>query len=293
MRASSRLGLALALGLAAAAGLARPVRAGAYAGPLIDAHAHLPSASAIEPYVAAMRRHGVTRVLLLGVGGRQPADARWIDAAARRYPDGVLAGLPLPDPTDPAAATRVDAALARGAYRAVGEIHLRQIGRRRIERDPTAPAFGAILDAAARRRVPVVVHYELTDAAAAALERALAAHRAATLVLAHGGEGPPARLAGLLERNPNLLIDLSGLHFERRPALATERGPLDPAWKALIERFPDRFLAGVDVWAPRLFEPTTLDRLLSWTRRILGELAPDVAARVAYRNAAALLGLER
>src|SRR2546430_8941250 len=35
--------------------------------------------------------------------------------------------------------------------------------------------------------------YELTDTAAAALSRALAAHRKATLVLAHAGEGPPAR----------------------------------------------------------------------------------------------------
>src|SRR3989449_5183605 len=42
------------------------------------------------------------------------------------------------------------------------------------------------------------------------------------------------------------------------------------------------------VWAPRLFEPAMLDRLFTWTRRILGELAPGVAERVAHRNAAAL-----
>jgi predicted TIM-barrel fold metal-dependent hydrolase len=91
---------------------------------------------------------------------------------------------------------------------------------------------------------------------------------------------------------PNLFFDLSGMHFQRKPALASETGPLDPAWKAVIEKHPDRFLMGIDVWAARLFEPATLDMLMTWTRRILGELKADVAERVAWKNAAALLKLE-
>ena len=189
-------------------------------------------------------------------------------------------------------AARVEAVLARGPARVIGEVHLRQVGRRTIERDPGGPAFGKILDVAAARGAPVVIHYELTDAAAAALDRALAAHRKATVVLAHAGEGPPARVEGLLARNPNLLVDLSGMHFQRKPALASETGPLDPAWKALIEKMPDRFLMGVDAWAPRLFEPAMLDRLFAWTRRVLGELRPEVAERVAWKNAAAAFRLE-
>jgi predicted TIM-barrel fold metal-dependent hydrolase len=144
---------------------------------------------------------------------------------------------------------------------------------------------------AGRHRAPVVVHCELDDATAAALEQALAARRQAVVVLAHAGAAPPARVEGLLSRNPNLRVDLSGMHFQRTPRLATEDGPLDPAWKALIEAHPDRFLMGLDVWAPRLLEPAMLDRLMRWTRRVLGELAPEVAARVGYGNAAALLGL--
>jgi hypothetical protein len=81
------------------------------------------------------------------------------------------------------------------------------------------------------------------------------------------------------------------MHFQRTPRLATEEGPLDPTWKVLIEGHPERFLMGIDVWAPRLLEPAMLDRLMRWTRRILGELKPEVAERVAYGNAAALLGL--
>jgi predicted TIM-barrel fold metal-dependent hydrolase len=267
-------------------------RAADYGGPLIDAHSHLPNSTAIDAYVAAMKRHNVTKVVLLGVGGLQKDDTTWLTAASKKYPDRVIAGLPLPDPTSEAAASQLEVQLERGRPRAIGEVHMRQVGRRLIDRDPNNPVFGRILEAAGTFGVPIVIHYELTDAAETALDRALAAHRKATVVLAHGGEGPPGRLDRLLMRNANLHVDLSGMHFQRTPALASETGPLDPGWKALIEKMPDRFLIGVDVWAARLFEPAMLDRLFAWTRRILGELRPDVAERVAHRNAAKLYRLE-
>jgi len=137
-----------------------------------------------------------------------------------------------------------------------------------------------------------VIHDELTPAAAATLEAALAAQREAIIVLAHGGEMKPAALERLLERNANLMVDLSGMHFQRTPSLAREKGPLDPAWKALITKMPDRFLMGIDVWEARLFEPIMLDRLMIWTRRVLGELPPDVAERVAWKNASKLYQLD-
>jgi predicted TIM-barrel fold metal-dependent hydrolase len=189
------------------------------------------------------------------------------------------------------AGARLEAALGRGKVQAIGEIHLRQLSRK-IDRDPTTPAFAQVLEVAAKHGLPVIVHDELNDKAADALAKALAAHPRAVIVLAHAGEATPARLEPLLARHANLLVDLSGMHFQRTPALATETGPLDPAWKALIEKMPDRFLMGIDVWAPRLFEPTMLDRLMKWTRRVLGELKPDVAQRVGYRNAASLFRTE-
>src|SRR3989449_9336606 len=90
---------------------ATPAAAADYAGPLVDAHSHVPNATAIDAYVAAMKRHNVTRIVLLGVGGVQKDDAAWIAAAARKYPDRVVAGQPLPDPTAAAAAPRLDGEL--------------------------------------------------------------------------------------------------------------------------------------------------------------------------------------
>jgi predicted TIM-barrel fold metal-dependent hydrolase len=263
-----------------------------YTGPLIDAHSHVSSAQAIDAYVAAMKRHDIRKVVLLGVGGVQKEDAAWIAAAAKKYPDQVVAGVPVPDPTSKGAADALDAALTSTKARVAGEVHVRQVSRK-IERSPSDPAFLKLLAVAARHGAPVVIHAELTAAAPTEqLEKALAAQRGAVIVLAHAGEATPGGLEAVLARNPNLMIDLSGMHFQRTPSLASETGPLDPKWKLLIEKMPGRFLMGVDVWAPRLFEPAMLDRLMKWTRRVLGELKPDVAERVAWKNAAALYRLQ-
>jgi len=273
--------------------LAAPLAAASqapYQGPLIDAHSHLPNPQVLEAYVAAMKRHNVGKVVLLGVGGVQKQDVEWIAAAAKRHPDRVIQGAPVPDPLGQGQASKLDALLGSGQYRAAGEVHVRQESRK-IDRRADDPAFGQVLEVAAKHGVPVVIHCELT-AAASSLEPALQKHPKAVIVLAHGGSAEPGMLEDLLGRNPNLLVDLSGMHYQRTPRLASEKGPLDPAWKALIEKFPDRFLMGIDVWAPRLFEPATLDRLLAWTRRILGELPPEVAQKVAYRNAARLFRVE-
>ncbi|HEV8586925.1 MAG TPA: TatD family hydrolase [Methylomirabilota bacterium] len=262
-----------------------------YTGPLIDAHAHLPNAGTIDAYAAAMKRNNVRKVVLLGAGGVQPDETEWIEAAVKKYPDLVVAAVRVPDPTKMAAAGQLDVELARTKARVVGEVHLRQANLK-IERDPSSPAFMKILELCAQRGVPIVVHHELTPAASANLEAALAAHRAATVVLAHGGAAKPADLERLLARNVNLMVDLSGMHFQRKPSLATEKGPLDPRWKTLIAKMPDRFVMGLDAWSARLFEPAMLDRLMTWTRRVLGELPPDAAERVAWKNASVLYQID-
>lgn len=263
-----------------------------YAGPLIDAHSHVPNPSAIDGYVAAMKRHNIAKVVLLGVGGVQKDDAQWIAAAAKAHPDRVVGGLPVPEPTRGDAAGTLDVELARTRARVMGEVHLRQLSRK-IDRDPNDAHFLEILKLAAERAVPIVIHYEMTTPTAAAqLEKALGARAEAVVVLAHAGEAKPSELEKVLARNANLMVDLSGMHFQRTPSLASETGPLDPKWKALIEKMPERFIMGIDVWAPRLFEPAMLDRLMRWTRRVLGQLSPAVAERVAWKNAAKIYRLD-
>ena len=284
------LGAALAVVVALWLAAATPAHAQPYAGPLMDAHSHLSGPKVIDAYVDAMRDHKVSRVIILGVGGVQREDSAWIAAAARKYPRSVVPGVPVPNPDAPDAASNLDAEITRTKARIVGEVHVRQLSRK-IDRDPSSEVFTKLFEVAARQLTPVVIHDELDDAAGAKLEKALATNRKATIILAHAGETTPARLEPLLQKNPNLFVDLSGMHFERKPSLATETGPIDPAFKALIEKMPERFLMGIDVWSPKLFQPEMLDRLMRWTRRILGELKPEVAERVAFKNTAGLLHL--
>jgi predicted TIM-barrel fold metal-dependent hydrolase len=262
-----------------------------YTGPLIDAHSHLPGPQALDALIAAMDRHGIGRVALLGVGGVQKDDAAWIEAAARRFPDRVIPFAPVPDPMAPDAAKKLDGVLASGRFKGAGEAHVHQVSRK-IRRAIDAPPVLALLDVCARHGVPLVVHDELTPQTTAELEKALAHNRQAVIVVAHAGSGEPRALAGLLARHPNLWLDVSGMTYVRTPALATETGPLEPRWKALLTEHPDRILAGLDVWAPALFKPETLDRLMRWTRRVLGELPAEAAARIAHGNAERLFRLK-
>lgn len=277
----------ISLWLAGVAGAQTP-----YAGPIIDTHSHLSGPKVIDAYVDAMRENNVTRVILLGVGGAQKDDAAWIAAAARKYMRSVVPGVPVPNPEAPDAASKLDADITRTRARIVGEVHVRHVSRK-IDRDPSSEAFTRLFEVAARQLTPIVIHQELDDPAAATkLDKALTNNRKTTIILAHAGHTTPARLEPLLQRNPNLFVDLSGMAFDRTPALASESGPMDPAFKALIERMPDRFLMGIDAWSFKPPQPETLDRIMKWTRRVLGELRPDVAERVASRNAAGLLHLD-
>ena len=262
-----------------------------YAGPLIDAHSHLPSLGVLEGLIRAMDRHKVSRVALLGVGGVQPRDLEWIEAAVKSYPDRVIPFAPLPRPTDQASVKSLERLLATGRFRGVGEVHVNQ-PLQKISIPADHPVLRKIYALCAKAQVPIVLHAELEWATAASLERALSKHPKTTFILAHLGAADPVTLGRLLDAHPNPYTDLSGTHYLRRPSIADEQGPLKPGWKELFERAPERFLLGLDLWAPRLFEAPTLDRLHTYERRILALLTPEVAEQIAYKTAARLYGLQ-
>jgi hypothetical protein len=59
-------------------------------------------------------------------------------------------------------------------------------------------------------------------------------------------------------------------------------GTLDPAWKALFLRKPDRFMVGTDTWTTSRWDeirPATA-AVQQW----LAQLPRDVAEQIAYRN---------
>jgi hypothetical protein len=108
----------------------------------------------------------------------------------------------------------------------------------------------------------------------------------ARLVWAHTGIGGASvqRVEALLGRYPSLLGELS-----YRPGLTCDGGRLCPEWRALLLKYPGRFMIGSDTWVNQRWQ--YYDELMQGYRAWLGDLPSDVARRIAWDNGAALFGL--
>ena len=100
----------------------------------------------------------------------------------------------------------------------------------------------------------------------------------ARIVWAHTGfSTAPEKVTAYLERYPALWCELSYRYG------ITSGGKLTPEWKALFERYPDRFLLGSDTWINERWDSygSTMSDYRSW----LAQLPKDVAEKIAFRNA--------
>jgi hypothetical protein len=59
--------------------------------------------------------------------------------------------------------------------------------------------------------------------------------------------------------------------------------PTPPEWRALFERYPDRFLLGSDTWVPERW--AAYGDIMAGYRAWLEQLPPKVAAQIAHGNA--------
>ena len=111
------------------------------------------------------------------------------------------------------------------------------------------------------------------------------------LIWAHTGIGGAsvARVDALLAKYPLLLGELS-----YRPGLTCPDdkggGKLCPEWRALLLKYPNRFMVGSDTWVNQRW--LYYDELMKGYRAWLGDLPADVARKIAWGNAAALFGLK-
>lgn len=162
--------------------------------------------------------------------------------------------------------------LRRGIYRGIGEFHLSAA-------DAGSPVVRRVVELAANRGLVLHVHGD-----ASTVERLFALDPRVKILWAHAGmSDSPETVGRLLGRGPNLWAELSYRLDEVAPG-----GRLDPAWRALFLRFPDRFLHGSDTWAPSRWPE--VPRIAESARKWLEQLPPAVAEGIAWRNAEALFG---
>lgn len=274
-----------------------------YAGPLFDAHLHyndeacvhdVPDPACPHPLadvLARMQRNGVRAIIAnsrSNDGTKALAQAREQTRAAgvtvvpfiRLYRDRADYNNWFRDPSiAELVRTELTQGTPSGPYRGLGEFHLYD----------SANAQGAIarelMVLADQQDLAVLAHVD--DVAVEQLLRHTPSQgRNTRLIWAHTGIGgtPVARVDELMARFPRLMGELS-----YRPGLTCDDGQLCPEWRALILKYPDRFMIGSDTWINQRW--LYYDELMKAYRLWLGGLPPEVARQVAWNNGARLFGL--
>lgn len=174
--------------------------------------------------------------------------------------------------TDASILPYVQERLKRGIYKGLGEFHLSAAQAK----DPMVSEFAAL---AARQGLFLYAHTE-----AAGIEELLRLYPQVRWLWAHAGLGEAFdTVARVVDRNPALMIELS-LKYE-----VAAGGTLDPRWKALFLRHPDRFMVGTDTWVTSQWD--RFAAIQTGIRGWLSQLPRDVAEKLAYRNARKFVAL--
>jgi len=157
----------------------------------------------------------------------------------------------------------------RGYYKGIGEFHVHG-------RAADTPVLKEIVDFSVAKGL--VLHAHCDDEA---LEILFAHNPKARVIWAHTGFGTPlARVEELLRKYPALWGELS-----YRSGIA-DSSSLPAEWKALFSRHPTRFLLGSDTWINERW--ASYPERMAGYRRLLGELPPEIAGRIAWGNATAI-----
>jgi hypothetical protein len=278
MNAARALLVALALAVPAAG-------SAAYEGPIFDAHLHY-NDDALERYpvgtvMELFAKNGVKAI----VANSRPNDGtRLLHEANARAPLPGFAVVPFirvyRDRADygtwhanPEIARMIVDEEKRGIYRGVGEFHI-------FGREAASPVVKEIVDFAAAKGLVLHAHCDEE-----ALEILLAINPKTRLIWAHTGFSTPlARLEELFTRYPQLSGELS-YRWD-----VTEGDRLTPEWKAFFTRHAGRFLVGSDTWVKQRWQsyPETIATYRNW----LGQLPPETAEKIAWKNGAQLFGIE-
>ncbi|WP_431053312.1 amidohydrolase family protein [Roseateles sp. L2-2] len=273
-------------------------RAADYAGPIFDAHLHYneeawngregphPPADVL----ARMKRSGVKAIL----SNSRPNDGT---RTLAQWPETRAAGVTVVPFIrlyrnradydnwfrDESIYKMVQEELARGTasspYRGLGEFHLYDSANAR------GPVARKLMALAEEKSLVVLAHVD-DEAIDLLMEATPSKGREARLIWAHTGinGAPIARVEALLAKYPRLMGELS-----YRPGLTCDDGKLCAEWRALILKYPDRFLVGSDTWVNQRWQ--NYEATMQGYRVWLGDLPADVARGIAWSNAAKLFGL--
>ncbi len=254
---------------------AAPVRASEEPIEIFDAHLHYnwepKPYYQVDEVLALFKKHRVTGILATSrpnTGTHALMDAKadglWIVPFIRPYrvrPD-IQTWF-----NDPTIFDLVQDEFKRGYYRGVGEFHLSGKAAA-TEWVKKAVDFAVAND--------LYLHAHADDEAVEILMR----HNGrAKIIWAHTGFSlAPSRVAAMLATYPQLWGELS-----YRGGITGAGGELTPEWRAMFEKYPDRFLLGSDTWISERW--SSYGSIMAEYRSWLKQLPLPVAKQIAHGNA--------
>lgn len=229
----------------------------------------------IEEVLALFRKHRVTGILAtsrpnIGTHALVAAkpDGLWVVPFIRPYRIRADIGSWF---NDPSIHDLVVEEYKRGGYRGIGEFHL-------TGRAAATDWVHKVVDFAVERNLYLHAHAD-----AEAVDILFQHNPKSRIIWAHTGFSlSPDQVAARLDKYPTLWGELS-----YRGGI-TEGGKLTPAWRAMFERYPDRFLIGSDTWVNERW--ASYGDIITGYRQWLAQLPPEIAAKIAHGNAKTLFG---
>jgi hypothetical protein len=164
----------------------------------------------------------------------------------------------------------LEARLARYRYVAIGEFHV-------YGEDAERPVMRRVVELAKQHGLLLHLHGD-----ADAVERVFGQDPGARILWAHSGFESPARVREMMRKYRSLWADLA---FRSDQASGDK---VSPEWRAAFVEFPDRFMVGTDTFTPERWH--YVPEHAKFSRAWLADLPADLAERIAYRNAEAMLG---
>lgn len=159
--------------------------------------------------------------------------------------------------------------LAQFDYEAIGEFHA-------FGNDVQTEVIQTMI-AMARERDLILHHHGDRQA----LDQIIATWPEGRVLWAHSGFADPEDVADALRTYPRLWADLAF-----RSDMASGGGVAED-WRSVFQEFPDRFMVGTDTFAPERWY--YVDRHAQFSRNWLSDLPEQIARKIAFENAEAML----